>query len=238
MKTKIDVDRQFVFDPAVNILLRVELSGTASSDELKSAIEAVLPKYEILNCKISQDINGDFYYEPLDNPNEVEIIVENAIQPIESFIHNKNYQYFDLAEGKLCRFIIQRDSNHFYLNVILHHLAGDGKSALILLEDILDTLDSLVASFPALSSSHPKVPVKIFTKEYLNKLTSIKHQALPYASIISNEWLKSPTIFTLSDRKKLFDIYWSRFEFSSTSALIPLKKVNSLSLLCKKYKVT
>lgn len=238
MITKIDVDRQFIFNPAVCVMLRAELIGSIPIDSLEHAIKNTTKKYELLNSKILEDECGNFYFAPIESPLTPQIIIENAFQTTEEFIQTYEKQFFDLDRGDLIKFIIQRKPHSLLLSICLHHLAGDGKSALYLLEDILLNLEMQIESNVLSNSSINSIPIHVFSKKYLHTLCAQSNIPLPFAKNINKRWEKENFVPNLADKNKLFYEYWKNAQTFSISKIIPAQETKYFCYLCKKNKVT
>lgn len=237
MITKIDVDRQYIFEPAAYIMLRAELTNTIPVDFLEQAVKNTTKKYQLLNSKILEDEYGNFYYAPLESPQAPQIIIENTIQTTEEFIHTYEKQYCDLDKGNLIQFIIQKNTHSLLLSICLHHLAGDGKSILYLLEDILLNLEIQIESNAFPNSSSNLIPIHVFSKTYLHTLCA-QINSVPYAETINKRWAKENFTPYLVNKKELFHKYWKTAQTFVISKIIPANETKCFSYLCKKNRVT
>lgn len=238
MITKIDVDRAFLFDPAVCVMLRAELIGSIPIGLLEHAIKNTTKKYELLNSRILEDECGNFYFAPMESPLTPQIITENAFLTTEEFINTYQKQYFDLDKGNLIKFIIQKKPHSLLLSICLHHLAGDGKSALYLLEDILLNLEMQIESNVLPNSNINSIPIHAFSKNYLHTLCTQSNSSLPFAETINKRWRKENFVPNLANKNELFHKHWKNAQTFAKSKIVSAQETKYLCCLCKKNNVT
>ena len=238
MITKIDVDKKFIFEPGACIMIRAELIGSIPIDFLEDAIKNTTKKYQLLNSKILEDEYGNFYIAPMDSPLTPQIKTENAFQTTEEFIQTYEKENFCLERGDLIKFIIQPKQHSLILSICLHHLAGDGKSALYLLEDILLSLEMKIESNVLPDSNINSIPIHVISKSYLRTLCAQDNVFLSFAENINKRWKKEGLIPYLVDKNKLFHKHWKNSQTFAISKIIPAEETQQLCSLCKKNNVT
>ena len=65
---KIETERADLFDVNMMIAMHVIVSGNASEEKLTAAFSSAVSAFEILNCKIVIDNNGDAFYDDCASP--------------------------------------------------------------------------------------------------------------------------------------------------------------------------
>jgi len=77
----------------------------------------------------------------------------------KEIINESEKRTFDIKDGELIRTFIIPNSDGITLLIHAHHLAGDGKSILIFVNDVLDSLDGQPLQFK---------PMILINGKYLN----------------------------------------------------------------------
>ena len=139
MKKYIRSERANLFEPNVYIGMIVKLSGNLSSEEVEQAVYSAYEANEATMSRIVLEANGDAYYETMkssgckffkDNRQWNELLCQSEKKPLA------------LNQGELVRIYLTKESNQTILFIHAHHLTGDGKSVLILLNDIINSLNN------------------------------------------------------------------------------------------------
>lgn len=239
MLNKINIGRAYIFSPSIHIVFRVEISGHPQVSSLEKAIRYATSKYEILNCRILQDIDGDFFYVPkqtIDSPN---IEIRNYHQDAQEFINEQERIRLDLEKGELVRFIIADDGEKIVLNIVQHHLAGDGKSILILLEDIMTYLDKIENGDEESIKLNTMIPIKMYTPKYMEQHVEINPLLKMTIDEMNKKWRNvNEQIFTYDDACELFTDYWKLNKTKVATVTIPAEAVENYALLCRENGVT
>lgn len=200
---------------------------------LKRAIVQTVKKYEILNCKILQDEKGECYYVPKDKWENPEIIVRTEIMNNELFNQTQAKYLFDFENGKLIRFFIQDTAQGMYLSIVQHHLVGDGKSIVLLLSDIMASLnkeDSL--------DDISKVPIKLFTSDYLNKFINEDPSLKDVSQRLNQEWKRGNARFDLESYPEIYQNYLEKNRSFLKTVKIQKSEYIHFCDLCKKNNVS
>ena len=131
---------------AYNIPSRIKLAGGAAADDVAAAVEAVAAAHPTLSSRFEQQ-GEETVLVASENPVTIDrASASEAELPdlCEAFV-----QPFDLQEGPLARFEIVETEAGVYLLSDFHHLAFDGASMGIFLNDLAAALDGRAAEAEA-----------------------------------------------------------------------------------------
>lgn len=235
MRVRIDVDRILLFAPAITCIVRAEITKEVPVEVLKQAIKCTVNKYEILKCRIVQDSDGECYYEKMEVPFAHKIIVRDYMQPTDDFIHEQEHIDFDLENGELGRFIIHKNDQKLIFNLVFHHLAADGISCMIFLNNVMENLDMLL---DGKDINVEEIPIQIITREYLMSNYGIEENKLSCLEEINANWINNPVVCNLEDRKKLFKKYWEDTETHVVTEKLSKEELEKLYTMCRRMEIS
>ncbi|MBD5105530.1 MAG: hypothetical protein HDT41_00860 [Lachnospiraceae bacterium] len=153
MKNQILSERVNLFEPNVYIQFLVQIEGSVSPEALKNAVEKAYTVNEATMSKIVLEENGEAYYEKMKKSGCKAIIREGDFQEI---IRENEKLPFVIKRGELMRVFIIPAKDHIALLLMAHHLAGDGKSMVYFLLDVMNIL---------IGKEVKEKPMKLVTKE-------------------------------------------------------------------------
>ncbi|WP_139111558.1 MULTISPECIES: hypothetical protein [Clostridium] len=154
MSKQIITERTNLFEPNVYIVIYVEIDGKPPVERLKEAIQKAFPRNELTMSKVTIDEAGRAYYEKLKESGCKVIITQSDWK---SIIAENEKQPFEIKCGELMQVFVKENGKIFFM---AHHLAGDGKSIITLLQDALMILTG---------NEIQCKPANIITKEFLYK---------------------------------------------------------------------
>lgn len=196
-------------------------------------------KFEILNCRILQDEEGECYYVPKEHFTMPHIEIRDYMQDAQEFINEQEKIEFDLEKGEIIRFIISRDTNKVVLSIVQHHMAGDGKSLLLFLQEIMFQLEGIKAGNIIGCSEKDVVPVQQITRKSISKFVERDEIEEIFINEINSEWDKmEKKFFTLQELHQLFKKYWECNETKVATATVSNDKLNKFLTACKVNCVT
>lgn len=239
MMKKISIDRAYIFAPALHVVLRSEISGNPSITDLKKAITYATGRYEILNSYILDDTCGDFYYVPKQVPTVPHIEERNYILSAEEFINEQERIEFDLEKGEVSRFIIEKDGETLMLSMVQHHLVGDGKSNLMLLENIMENLEKIEAGKEEELQNQEMVPINLRNQKDMEKVVELSPLLKMTAEEMNRKWEASGEYqFSHSDLHEFFKSYWEEHKTKIAEASFDIEEVKAFAKACKENGVT
>ncbi|SES86782.1 condensation domain-containing protein [[Clostridium] polysaccharolyticum] len=236
MITKIKADRHYLFDPAAHIVMRVELSGKPDIFRIKRAIVGAVAKHDILNCTIKMDTKGDCFYVPREYAYIPKIEVHKGILRTNELVSNECKKEFKIDKGDLVRFVIAYDEERVELNVVQHHLGGDGKSMLILIQDILDILNS-PEELKYFEDNQERC-VNVIDDTYDEQYVELNDLIEATLRSLNKKWKGEKKIFHYDEREKVFQKFWEEREIEDHVLELDKEQLHSLLRVCKSHKVT
>lgn len=190
-------ERPNLFEPNDYITFYIELDKKIQTKDLAEAIRAAYMANEATMSKIVLCPDGAAYYEKIPQSNcKVTISYDDWRKVIKV---NEKIP-FSLKDGELIRsFIFSTEKNTAFL-IMAHHLVGDGKSIIYLIESILTALSG---------EKLPYRPLSLLTRETLSKTKKLPFAVTLYTKLCNQKWEKmgNPS-FSWEDYYNLHTRYW------------------------------
>lgn len=137
MKKYIKTERPNLFEPNVYISMIVNIDGTVTKEEVFNAVNTAYLKNEATMSKVILKENGEALFEKM-NKSGCKVFFEN--REWRKIILESEKNPFAINEGEFIRTYIISMKQEITLLIMAHHLVGDGKAILVLLEDIVNSL--------------------------------------------------------------------------------------------------
>jgi natural product biosynthesis luciferase-like monooxygenase protein/amino acid adenylation domain-containing protein/non-ribosomal peptide synthase protein (TIGR01720 family) len=157
---------------AHNIAFTYKIEGEVIIDKLQQAYNLVLNRHEILRTSVFMDQNNQLRQLPLnlDEINfEIEVIdlkSENTTEndpKVKTIVENATQQYLEISKGKVLNAtLILLSETTAILHQVLHHIAGDEWSLVVLINDLLTAYSDLISG----AKSDVLAPLEIQYKDY------------------------------------------------------------------------
>lgn len=168
-------ERVNLFEPNVYIVMCVEITGNICPHRLTAAIREAYGANEAAMSKIVLD-HGSARYEKLPVSG---CGITISAKPWTELVLENEKKPFALDQGELIRTFIIQNHTDTQMMIMAHHLAGDGKSVIYLIKDIMNayagvplTLKPLnlltEASFPAPLPLSAKLYVRYCKRKWKN----------------------------------------------------------------------
>ncbi len=236
MITKIKTERNYLFDPSAQIIMRVEITGKPSVEELKAAIMYGVNEHDILNCKVLMDADNECYYVPRETSYMPEIAVCYNRIKAEKLVNEQCKREFKINEGELVRFVICKEEDFTEMIIIQHHLGGDGKSMVILIGSIMESLERGNQYIENKDSDSRRVVV--FNEEFVSRYVEVNQLLSMALDDLNLRWRNENVKFDFSQRSKVFEKYWSDKSIEVNSFELKKDELNKLLKMCKEHNVT
>ncbi|HEX3076636.1 MAG TPA: hypothetical protein VHQ24_07230, partial [Lachnospiraceae bacterium] len=123
--------------------------------------------------------------------------------------------------GELVRVFILQQGDGTQILILAHHLAGDGKSIVYLIEDIMNALNGKHILYKEM---------RLLTTENLPRRSKIPLIMKPYINYFNSYWKRNRKVFSFHDIMTVHDIYWKqhktvlRIEHFSNTELHQLRR--------------
>lgn len=199
MKKYIRSERANLFEPNDYISMIVKLSGDLQSEEIEQAVYKAYEANEATMSKIVLEDNGDVFYEKtevcgckffLDSRSWKELLYQSEKKP------------FALNEGELVRTFFTEENKQAVLFIHAHHLVGDGQAVLILLDDIVSSLDKQLLTYK---------PMLSVERKFLEKRAKLDTGVKLYIGWMNQKWQKNARVFTWDDYYRVHKKYWDKY---------------------------
>lgn len=218
MKKYIRSERANLFEPNVYISMIVKLSGEISKEEIQHAVEKAYEANEATMSRIVLEDNGDAYYEKMESSG-CKFFVDN--RPWQELLNRSEKNPFAINEGELIRTFLTKEDRYIVLFIHAHHLVGDGKSILILINDIANCLAGKQLTYK---------PMVLMESNFLKKKAKLMLAIRLALKRGNRKWRKIGRNFTWDDYYAVHKKYW---EDHSSEIDVKTYDINKLKLQCK-----
>ena len=109
---------------------------------------------------------------------------------------------FALSRGELVRVFLTEENQQAILLIHAHHLVGDGKSVLILLNDIANSLNKQTLTYK---------PMLAVDRDFLEKRAKLPEMTKIYLETVNRKWKKNGKSFTWDDYDAIHEKYWMQY---------------------------
>lgn len=189
-------ERSEVFDPNMYIRFFFKIGGNPEHKKVAEAVKKAFAANETTMSKIVFGDNGKVFYEKLPESGCSVTCCDKSIEELCSMVGK---ELLKIDKGELMRVYItgQKETSVY---IIAHHLAGDGKSIIYFIGDMMRALAGETLGF---------TPIKLLGPDSFPK-----NSRLPvfYKWLVSREnrkWRKDPRVFSAEDYYILHKKYWA-----------------------------
>ncbi len=191
---EIKVERTHLFAPNISVIIKAEISGHPSDEEIRAAIHKTAEYTEALHQRIVIDQDGRAYFEKA-QPILPIISTQQSWTDIAAELPQKPFRIFD---GELVRFYVIRQGDRLTLMLAGHHLVADGLGYAYLLERILCALGGQeMAHLPFQTISVSGFPEK----------SQMRWTVRSYLQMLNRRWLRHKEVFRRSEYERLTASY-------------------------------
>ena len=198
MKKYIRSERANLFEPNVYISMIVKLSGDLLSEEIEQAVCKAYEANEATMSKIVLEENGDAYYEKMGSSG-CKFIIDSCSW--KELLHQSEKTPFALNEGELVRTFLTKENEQLILLIHAHHLVGDGQSVLILINDIVNSMNKQPLTYK---------PMLSVDRNFLEKRAKLVAGIKAYINWLNQKWQKNKRAFTWDDYYAIHRKYWNK----------------------------
>ncbi len=198
-KKYIRSERANLFEPNVYIGMIVKLEGNLQSKEVEQAVFKAYEANETTMSKIVLEENGDAYYETMESSG---CKFFSDVHPWEELLCQSEKRPFALKEGELVRVFLTEENEQAVLFIHVHHLAGDGQSVLVLLNDIINSLSGKKLTYK---------PMRSVDRSFLEKRAKLFIGAKLYINGLNKKCERNIGTFTWRDHDAIHAKYWAEY---------------------------
>lgn len=211
MIKRIITERGLMYGVDMTIIMSVKISGCKNVENLKTAINFGVNRFESLRSRILQDTDGEAYYVLREQRVNPPIEIRNYHTEIEEFSNEQKKIPFHFNEGEMIRFVIEDLGDCFNMRIVEQHLGGDGRSVVFLVNEIMKNLQEIEEGTFTYQDK-PMIPLTLITKEFLDEEVPLSELLQCAADEYNKQWKKEKRIFTYEDYLEKFNEYWSKHE--------------------------
>lgn len=190
---EIVTERPHLFEPNIYIAVCVEVKGEVSPQKLEIAIKQAFEANEATTSQIVLQ-HGSAYYEKLP-VSRCRIEIESESKNWIDIVNQNEKIPFALDRGELVRVFIIPLEGKTQILVMAHHLAGDGKSIIYFVKDIMNALSGVPLTYKPLTLLGRSLPQK-----------GLSVSARLYTCYCKRKW--DNRFFTWQDYYDLHNKYW------------------------------
>lgn len=190
---EIVTERPNLFEPNVYITLCVEITGKVCPHKLSAAVKRAFEANEATMSKIVLE-NGFAYYKKMP-VSCCKIELENENRSWTELVEQNEKIPFAIDRGELVRVFIIPSEDKTQIIIMAHHLAGDGKSVIYFVKDIMNALSDIPLSYKPLTLLERNLPQK-----------GLSLKAKLYARYCKYKW--NNRFFAWRDYYDLHNKYW------------------------------
>ena len=190
---EIVTERPHLFEPNVYIAVCVEMVGKVCPEKLVAAAEKAFEANEATMSKIVLEHGLAYYEKTPESCCKIEIVKENS-NWIKLVSQNEK-KPFAIDKGELVRVFIIPSEENTQIIIMAHHLAGDGKSIIYFVQDIMNALSDNPLTYKPFTLLGRSLPQK-----------GLSVTAKLYARYCRHKW--NNCFFTWRDYYNLHNKYW------------------------------
>jgi NRPS condensation-like uncharacterized protein len=226
MGREIYTERADLFDPNIYIQFSIDIIGNPTKEQLILAVQKAFSANEATMSRIVIDPDGKAYYKRMDqsgckvsvtNQDFIELILENEKVP------------FAIDQGELIRVFIMKKDSKTSLLIRAHHLVGDGKSVVYLIEDIMNCLSGKEVLYK---------PLSLYDVNTLPKECNLSPVYKIYANYFNKQWGKSGRCFLIDEYYSVHKKYWKDNRSVIITERFTAKELHQICLKAKEDKLS
>lgn len=206
---EITTERPNIFEPNVYISFYLTLAQIVETEALIKAIQTAYESNETTLSNISLR-NGIAGYEAMPKSGCTIHVTQKSWKTI---VKENEKIPFQVQQGELIRSFIVESQEKTSLLIMAHHLAGDGKSIIYFIQDIMNALAGRKLK---------KKPLSLLTRNEINQTGHLPFWVTCYTAFCNRIWraMGRPE-FTWEDYNNIHKKYWesnaSRIEYQTFS---------------------
>ena len=220
------LERTFLFDPNIYMVVVMTLEGDVGTEELCEAVKKAYTQNSMTMSKAVLDENGTLTMEEMEETG-CKVFVDN--RDWQEIMNENERIPFRINEGELVRtFIIPREkeTDVFFM---IHHITCDGNAIFLLAEDVMSNLQGKEVAYRK---------SRVMTKDEAIKKGGLNFIQKSGLKKLSQSWQNEKKIFNWDDYYKVHKEYWKDKKTEITFKEIVGSELENVREECKKYGVT
>ncbi len=216
----------FFYDPNIYMYLLVILEGNLTTDDILKAVEDAYSQNETTMSRLVLE-EGKLWFRTMDRTGCKAMV---DVRDWRQIMKEDEGDVLRIDEGEFFRTYVIKKENHYELFIRAHHIAADGKSLVILLNDICDSLEGVRVNYKPLNNlgaeripanQKPLFPVYLLI-QYMNRIWKKKGQ--PF--------------FTWKEYYAVHKKFWNTSESEVILEEVGEEEVSRIRAACKEHKIT
>ncbi len=139
MEFTIQKERIHLFSPSVHVWAIATIDGEVQESALQAAVHAAACSHPILCSRVELRSDGTASFVLQDSAPQIDVKPYDI--GLTDAIKREEKRPFQIEKGEMVRFLYASRTGKTELLAMMHHLAGDGHSLIILMADILRSLN-------------------------------------------------------------------------------------------------
>ena len=228
-KYYLNMERPHLMNPAMNIIIKADFKGKFDEKRFRGAVKTLTNTYGILGATVQMDEKGRAYFLA-QSAKPISVKVLDGGASFERLVSAENQKPFKLSTDSMLRIFVISAPCAFSIIFISHHLLGDGKSNLLLVESLAKIY---------MGEEIPYVGIRLLkSTEQFPKESEPAFLVKLYLESLNKQWRKQVTKFTLRDYEKMFKQYHKERETALYTMTLNAVELRKLSYRCKQLGIT
>lgn len=215
MKKYIRSERTNLFEPNAYISMIIKLSGNLLNKEIEQAVYNAYEANEATMSKIVLESNGNAFYEKMESSG-CKFFAD--VHTWKELLSQSEKRPFALNEGEFVRIFLTEENKQKVLLIHAHHLVGDGQSILVLLNDIINSLNKQPLTYKQLLS---------VDRDFLEKKAKLAIGIKLYIKWLNEKWKKKAIAFTWDAYDTIHKKYWNKYVSEIEYKVYDVKKLKA-----------
>lgn len=225
----INFERTHLMNPSMNVVLKGEIRGDFKESVFHQAVNELQNTYAALGATVQWDEKGRAYLVT-SSVLTIPVSILDAGTSFDKLVLSENRRIFELEKECLLRIYVIPLVNAFTVIFISHHLLGDGRSSVMLME--------------ALARAYTGEKLEYVDIRLMKDMTEFQHNkpmnaiSRLYLSSINRAWRKSKKLFSRQEYKELFETYQNEHGAEIYTLSLNAVEFRKLHYSCKAKDIT
>lgn len=229
MKYYLNLERPHLMNPANHVILRADFRSQFDEKVFRNAVKQLSKTYGMLRATVQLDEKGRAYYKA-DHAEEITVKLLEGGALFEQLVLEESKKQFYLEKESMLRIFVIPAPAAFSVIFVCHHLLGDGKSTLLLMESLIRLYKGEQVPYEGIQLMKGA--------EYFPKHSELSVMTKLYLGNLNRLWKKEPAVFSYEEYDKMFQTYHIEREPALYSMTLNAVELRELTHRCKRMGVT
>ncbi len=212
---------------ATKITFHVKMRGVYDHEVMLQAVRKIQEVHPILSFNV-EDKNGQVYYT---NKNSPQPVVKIYSEDTGQLIEKESVRFMAIDKEWMIKIFVKKYKDYFSLVLIAHHMVGDARSILLLLDDLL-------ILYGGGSVHEVEEPAIISTADQLPGDSGLSPRQKYYVDYLNKKWEKEKQVFDKDEFRKIYENYYASHRVRHASYTLKEEEAERVLNLCRQHKVT